>query len=347
MNSSRDIAVIFGGDCGERNTSIQSAYNVIRWLTEANFVPIPVRWDTAGWQECTTDDLEMADNRCDPVEVLQNLKRNDVGVVFNCIHGGPGEDGTLAAILSMFQMAHTGAGVVGGAVSGCKITFRQRMRGIGLRVPAGAVVHEEVWSRHQSDVLNGIDHEIHYPCFVKDPIGGSSQGIYLVNDRHELIAAIDKTLVISRLVLVEKRIRGREFSVPCLGGVRGVLPQILQPVEIRPEGQFFDEKEKYGEHEVICPAELDHEQWHNIAREIRQMHLELQLGTISRTDLIIEDGGSSVYLETNTVPGMTEKSLLPLCAQQTGISGPELVKKMIDVAVHEHLARHSGAASAG
>ncbi len=344
--------VIFGGDWGEREVSIRSAREVIGWLVEAEFEPVPVRWDQKGWVVCTTPDLKEVGDLWDPIELLQNQRRDGVGIVFNCLHGGAGEDGTLAGLLSMFHMAHTGSGVTGSAVSSCKITFRQRMRGIGLRVPTGAVVHEEVWDRHQSDVLNGVDREIHYPCFVKTPHGGSSQGVYKVDDRPALMDAIRTVFEKSRMALVEKLVVGREISVPCLGGRKGVLPQVLQPVEIiLPPDQFFSEAIKYEEQmrdrrEIICPADLNAEQWHDLAREIRQMHLELQLGTASRTDLILDQDNNPVYIETNTVPGMTKDSLFPLSARKTGMKGAELMQKMVDIAVHDHFARWSGAASA-
>lgn len=350
--TNQQILVIFGGDWGEREVSIRSAKEVVGWLVEAEFEPIPVRWDANGWVICTTPNLDDEGDVWNPVDLLQNQRAEGVGIVFNCLHGGAGEDGTLAGILSLFHMAHTGAGVGGSAVSSCKITFRQRMRGIGLRVPTGAVVHEEVWDRHRSDVLNGVDREIHYPCFVKTPQGGSSQGVHLVDDQTELIDAVGSVFVNSAMALVEKRVVGREISIPCLGGRKGILPQVLQPVEIvLPTDNFFSEQIKYDDdqadkREIICPAELDAEHWHDLAREIRQMHLELQLGTSSRTDLIIDHDNNPVYIETNTVPGMTKESLFPLSARKTGLKGPELVQKLVDIAVHDHFARWSGAASA-
>jgi D-alanine-D-alanine ligase len=353
LNPSNQIAVIFGGDWGEREVSISSARAVIEWLLEAKYDPIPVLWDAGGWYIYSTPDVEdpgeLSDlELSDPITVLQSLSRDNVEVVFNCLHGGAGEDGTLAAILSLFRMAHTGAGVAGGAVSACKITFRQRMRGIGLRVPTGAVVHQEVWGRHRKDVLAGVNREIHYPCIVKDPQGGSSEGVCDADDEDALIEEIDKIFINSQLALVEKMIVGREISVPCLGGRRGVLPQILQPVEIvlPPGERIFSNALKYGDHVALCPAKLDPELWHDLAREVRQMHLELQLGTASRTDLILDQGNNPVYLETNTVPGMTKDSLLPLSASKSGIAGPDLVRKMVEIAVQDHLVRHSGAASA-
>ncbi|MGE4618409.1 MAG: hypothetical protein AAEJ04_01220 [Planctomycetota bacterium] len=347
MDLTKKIAVIFGGDWGERQVSIESAKEVIGWLVEAQYDPVPVRWDSNGWVRCSTFDLEEQADQCDPLALLQDLRSEDVEIVFNCLHGGAGEDGTLAGLLAVVKMAHTGAGVTGSAVSACKITFRQRMRGIGLRVPTGAVVHQEVWDRRQIDVLEGVDREVFYPCFVKDPCGGSSEGVFLVENRIALIEKVDVVFKSSRLALIEQRVSGREISVPCLGGRKGVLPQVLQPVEVMyPEGEFFDTELKYGPHNTQCPAKIGAEQWHDLAREIRQLHLELQLGTVSRTDLLIDNENNTIYLETNSVPGMTKDSLLPLSAAQTGLDGPSLVRKMIEIAVYDHLERWSSAPSA-
>ena len=149
-------------------------------------------------------------------------------------------------------------------------------------------------------------------------------------------------------MLVEKRVVGREISVACLGASRGSLPQPLQPIEIllNDDQEIFDYDAKYSSGKAKeVHANLSPEQWLQIAQEIRQMHLELDLGTTSRTDLILTEDGP-VYLETNTVPGCTERSILPMAAELSGISGPDLVKKMLEIAVGNHLERWGRGTSA-
>ena len=338
---SRHVPVIYGGTWSERNISIQSARSVIGWLEDAGIEPVPVRWDDDGWVICPVDDLEQIGEPVNPCDLLQSQVDSGIEEVFNSLHGGAGEDGTLAALLSSFKLAHTGAGVVGSAVSACKITFRQRLRGIGMQVAVGAVVHEEIWARRRGEVLSGVANEVHYPCIVKDPMGGSSIGLKLVNDALELQEFIENLFKKTRLVLIEQRIIGRELSIACLGAGRGSLPQLLQPIEVvlNDEREIFDFEAKYtpGAAQEIH-ASLSPEEWMQIAQEIRQMHLELDLGTASRTDLILTDDGP-VYLETNTVPGCTDRSILPIAAKLSGISGPELVKKLLEIGVANHLER--------
>ena len=338
---SSHVPVIYGGNWSERNISIQSARAVIGWLVEAGIEPIPVRWDDDGWVTCPVDDLERIGEAVHPCDLLQLQVESGIEVVFNSLHGGAGEDGTLAALLSTFKLAHTGAGVAGGAVSACKITFRQRLRGIGMQVAVGAVVHEEVWARRKDDVFAGVANEVHYPCIVKDPMGGSSIGLKLVNNPEELQEFIEILFKESRLVLIEQRVVGRELSISCLGAARGSLPQLLQPIEIvlSEDREIFDYEAKYtpGATQEIHAA-LSPEEWMQIAQEIRQMHLELDLGTASRTDLILTENGP-VYLETNTVPGCTDRSILPIAAKLSGFNGSELVKKLLEIAVANHLQR--------
>ncbi|MDE0959445.1 MAG: hypothetical protein OSB09_01545 [Planctomycetota bacterium] len=347
--SSKRIPVIYGGTWSEREISIESARTIVGWLQEAGLNPIPVRWDEEGWVLCPPDDLDRIGEVMRPTELLQEQVEAGIEAVFNVLHGGAGENGTLAALLGIFRLAHTGAGVSGSAVSACKITFRQRLRGIGMEVAVGAVVHEEVWQRRKDDVLAGVAKEVGYPCLVKDPMGGSSIGLKLVHDPYELQEFVESLFQETRLVLVEQRIVGREISVACLGASKGSLPQPLQPIEIKlgENHEIFDYEAKYKPgHAEEVHAELSPEQWKNIAQEIRQMHLELDLGTASRTDLILTKDDGPVYLETNTVPGCTERSILPVAAELSGINGPELVKKMLEIAVGNHLEKWGRGSSA-
>ena len=342
------IPVIYGGDWAEREISIRSAANVIKWLQEVDFQPIPVRWDADGWMTCPIDDLERLGEPMHPSDVLQNHVSAGIEAVFNCLHGGAGENGSLAAMLDSYRLAYTGAGVIGGATSACKINFRQRLRGIGMNVATAAVVHEEVWNRRREDVLAGVAGEIGYPCVVKDPVGGSSLGLRLVKDPIELQEFVEELFVDAKILLIERMVQGREISVACLGAGRGALPLVLQPIEIllQDDRKIFDYEAKYTEglaEEVH--AAMEPELWLQIAQEIRQMHLELDLGTASRTDLILAADGP-VYLETNTVPGCTEKSILPIAGELSGFSGPELMKKMIEIAVGNHLEKWGRGASA-
>ncbi|OUU22710.1 MAG: hypothetical protein CBC13_07365 [Planctomycetia bacterium TMED53] len=355
MANSRDhVLLLFGGTWSERDVSIKSAEQAQRWLSKAGFHVVLVRWDEQGWVICTDDNLVGGNEARPPWELLEQFSSEGIEVVFNCLHGGPGEDGTVAAWLDMFRLAYTGAGVVGGAVSACKITFRQRVKGLGFRVPHAAVIHAEIWRKSADQVVSQIQAAIDSPWVVKDPQGGSSDGVKVVANVNELQLAISELMENQSLVLVEQLVIGQEISIPCLGNRQGGFPQVLQAVEIclppgvpfgrqvKDSGKFIDPEERQlCELKLNCPAEVDADLQVEMARAIKQIHMEFDLGTCSRTDLILADS-EFYFLETNTCPGMTERSLVPHSAIQSGLDGPELMRRMIDGAISQHLRRWSG-----
>ena len=187
MSSAKDeVLLLFGGTWSERDVSIKSAAQVRTYLAAAGFRVRPVRWDDAGWVTLDSEDLEAAGESHQPWELLDKYSSDGVEVVFNCLHGGPGEDGTVSAWLDMFKLAYTGAGVVGGAVSACKITFRQRVKGMGFKVPQAAVIHEDYWSKNMDQVIQRLRSAFSAPWVVKDPYGGSSDGVKVVDKMSQL-----------------------------------------------------------------------------------------------------------------------------------------------------------------
>ena len=357
MGSMKDqVLLLFGGTWSERDVSLKSAACVAHSLSFAGFRVRPVRWDENGWVAVTGDDLEAPGEPRQPWEVLEESSHEGVEVVFNCLHGGPGEDGTVAAWLDMFRLAYTGAGVIGGAVSACKITFRQRIKGMGFKVPQAAVIHEEYWRKSMDQVMQRLRSAFDAPWVVKDPYGGSSDGVQVVDSQAQLQEAVSRALELQPMVLVEQYLSGQEFSIPCLSMRQGAQPQILQPVEIclppgipfdrqvKDSGKYVDpELRKLCSLEYRCPPDIESELQLELARAVKQIHMELDLGTCSRTDLILTED-DFYFLETNTCPGMTERSLVPYSARESGLDENELVRRMIEGAIAQHLKRWSGGA---
>ena len=178
----------------------------------------------------------------------------------------------------------------------------------------------------------------------------------VVDTLAQLQESVSEILHLQPMVLVEQYMVGREFSIPCLS-MRGLNPQILQPVEIclppgvpfdrqvKDTGKFFDpELRKLCSLDYRCPPDIDSDLQLELARAVKQIHMELDLGTCSRTDLILSED-EFYFLETNTCPGMTERSLVPHSARESGLDGSELVRRMIEGAIAQHLKRWSGGAS--
>lgn len=343
------ILLLYGGTWEEREVSIKSASNALDALVALGYEVKPVRWDIDGWIPLAADeDLEAEGVGVSPRELINDLSRDGLGVVFNCLHGGPGEDGTVSGFLDICQVPYTGAGVHGSAICADKVSFRQRVRGLGFDVATGAVVIGPVWAERRKEVLEKVEQEIELPVMVKATDSGSSFGVYHCDSPNQLATHIDQLLK-DRLVrkrrhevLIEKFVEGREISVPCLGSRMGKLPQVLPPAEVIPLGGepiWTVKGKKDGIVDVRIPAVLEEQEWVEIARKVRQIHIELDLGSSSRTDLILTDEGP-VFLECQTVPGMTLESLLPLCASAAGLDMANLCNRKIDHAISVHLQRN-------
>ncbi|MEM7260896.1 MAG: D-alanine--D-alanine ligase [Planctomycetota bacterium] len=350
------MAVIFGGYWEEREVSVESARTMIPALqADSDAGPglevIPVRWDFDGWTVLGSDaDLLDPGVAGHPLEVLADLRRTGLGVVFNALHGGPGEDGSLQGLLEVSGTPYTGASVHASAVSMNKETFRERVKALGYEVAAGGVIHRNDWLATPNEILTAVSVEVGLPAVVKPVASGSSCGIHLCKDTESLTRALDDALGRDRSVLVEQFISGREVSIPCLGTRVGVPPEVLPIVEIESlnESGFFDYEAKYDATQAreTVPASLDPELQRHLEDLAVAVHEDLELGGVSRTDVIIGADGP-VVLETQTVPGYTAESLLPKCAAAAGIDLTALGRRLIDYALSAYLSRGAEALPAG
>ncbi|MFQ5655696.1 MAG: D-alanine--D-alanine ligase [Planctomycetota bacterium] len=344
------VALLYGGTWDERDISIASAREVAEALRGDGLQVTPVRWDGPGWAVLGDDegDLEAPAPHHSPPEALRELQAGGLGVLFNSLHGGPGEDGTLQGFLETVGIPYTGAGVLGSAVSLNKEIFRRLVSNLGLEVAPGGVVPREAWERDPDGVLAKVSVDIGLPAMVKPIASGSSYGVVRVEDSQALGEALETRFQRQRRVLVERFINGREISMPCLGIRVGERPQILPVVEIEPLGgkEFFDVEAKYeqGKARETVPADIDAELLRHLQGMVFRIHLELDLGGVSRTDLILGADGP-VILESQTVPGFTAESLLPKSAAAAGIGFAALCRRLIDYALSAYLARGAVALS--
>jgi D-alanine-D-alanine ligase len=194
----------------------------------------------------------------------------------------------------------------------------------GIRTPMGLTL----------DLASGIDldaviDEIGFPMVVKPCSGGSSVGISMVNSREELVLAVETARKYEPVMLVEKRIVGREFTVGVLDG------RVLPPVEIIPKSGFYDYKNKYqaGFTEEVCPAEISREDNEALGEITLRAFAALHLRDYARFDYIRDEEGRFWCLEANTLPGMTPTSLLPQEAAAVGIDYGTLCVKIAELAL--------------
>ena len=292
---SMKVAVLMGGPGSERPVSMASGAGVAKALRSLGTSVVEV--DVRG------PDFEVPEG---------------VDLAFNVIHGTFGEDGQLQEILEKRGVPYTGEGVAGSRLAIDKIATKRRLEERGVATA-------------KFEVLRGDEQpRLPLPYVLKAPKEGSSVGIYIVREVAEVAAALAGVRQYSQEVLVEEYVEGRELTVGILGD------EALPVVEIRPKRGFYDFENKYpflnpnaagADH--LCPAPLSEVEREGVQGLAMAAHRALGLEVYSRVDLLFSPGRGPVVLEINTIPGMTEVSLLPEAAAAAGISYAQLCERVI------------------
>ncbi len=242
-------------------------------------------------------------------------------VVFMALHGMNGEDGRVQATFDLMGIPYTGSGHLGSAMAMDKILTKQMVQAQGIKTP-GYTFYRNVGPEDFQEIFD----ETPVPCVVKTPTGGSSVGVFIVRDKEQLKEALDECLTMGSSVLIEELIEGREFTCGVLRG------KALPSVEIRPLVRFYDYTNKYlaGATEEICPGRATPEVEKTMGDTALAVHTILGLRTYSRSDFIVTDDNEVYFLEVNTLPGMTDTSLVPQEAAAVGISYGELCEMILE-----------------
>lgn len=238
-------------------------------------------------------------------------------ITFIALHGENGENGKLQATFDLFGIKYTGTGCLGSAIAMNKYISKQIF--ISNKIPTPEYV---LLTKDNKDDISAIT----YPCVVKPCSGGSSIGVSIVNSEAELKKAIDDSFKLEDEIMVEKYVRGREFSIGVING------ETLPPIEIIPKCGFYDYVNKYqsGKTEEICPAHITEEIGEKISDYAKRVYKALHLEVYSRIDFLMDSEGELYCLEANTLPGMTPISLMPQEAAAVGLSHAQLCQKIID-----------------
>ena len=299
MSESLDICVMLGGPSGEREVSLQSGAAVVEALRG----------------------LGHRVSEIDPVDGEFRLQQN-TDIVFLALHGTFGEDGTVQAKLDALGVPYTGCGEAVSRLAFDKVAAKRACAEQGLATAKDCVV---------DDPAAGMPEGIELPLVLKPVCQGSSIGLEFVESAAAWPSGLAKSLEGGGRVLVEERIEGREVTVGIVGG------QPLPVVEIRPKRGAYDYANKYtvGATEYTCPAAFGAEAMRRIQCAGEQALFAVGGGNCARVDFIVRADGEPVFLEVNTLPGMTETSLLPKAAAASGTSFAELCQWLVELAV-EH-----------
>lgn len=301
------IALIAGGKSSEREVSLKGAESVKKALERLGY------------------DYEVFDPSTDLIKLAKKAKEFDCA--FLVVHGPGGEDGTLQGFLDSLNLPYQGAGVLGSALAMHKGIAKELYKSVGLPVPEGRLFSKGVSFNHIKETAQSLG----FPLVIKPATQGSSVGVTIIREEKDLGSAVEKAFGFDEEILIEKYIRGREITV-------GILDEKPLPVvEIVPKfSEMFDYHTKYtpGMAEEICPAPLPSDLTLKAQEYGLKAHKVLRLRHYSRTDMILVE--SEIYvLETNTIPGMTETSLLPLAARVAGYTFDALVKRLIELALRD------------
>ena len=257
-------------------------------------------------------------------------------MVFPVLHGPRGEDGTVQGLLELANLPYVGSGVLGSAVAMDKAMAKTVLKEAGIAQGPWELVTRAEWRRDPGKVTARIEDRLGYPCFTKPANLGSSVGISKVHGPDELAAALDMAAHLDRRIVVEKGIDARELEVSVLGNDS---PIASLPGEIVPCNEFYDYSAKYVDDgsELIVPADLPGDVVHRIQDIAVRAFTALDLAGLARVDFFLERETGEIYLnEVNTIPGFTSISMYPLLWEATGVPLPELVERLIALAIERH-----------
>ena len=356
------VAVVFGGRSSEHGISCVTAGSVLAAIDREAYDVVPVGIATDGRWVLEADEpsrlairgaeLPEVDAGRSPVALMGATTGTDlvvtepssvpavigeVDVVFPLLHGPWGEDGTLQGLLEMADVRYVGSGVLASAVGMDKAFMKVVLQGAGLPVTPGIVVTRSQWEQDPVGVRSRIE-DLGFPSFAKPSRAGSSMGISKVHDASEVDDALAEAFGHDPKVLVEQSMEGvREIECGVLGTLEGP-PETSRPGEVRTGGdhEFYDFEAKYlaDQHtEIDIPADLPAE----VEQSLRAMAVRafeaLSCEGLARVDFFVMPDGSLVINELNTMPGFTPTSMYPQLWAATGMSYPELVDRLVQLAL--------------
>lgn len=361
MGQKLRVGILFGGRSGEHEVSLRSAASIITAMDRDKYEIIPIgiteegRWLAGGHpleallSKAIPGDCFWATLVTDPAApglLLFDEERKSRGflsldVVFPVLHGPYGEDGTVQGLLELASLPYVGAGVLSSAAGMDKVVMKILFRHRGLPVGDFLYFRAGQWTREKTALVKDIEAKLGYPCFVKPANLGSSVGVNKALGREGLISSIEEALRYDTKVIVEAFIPGREIECSLLGDDE---PLASLPGEIVPGGEFYDYRAKYIDNtsRLIIPAPLPPEAQKKIQSYAIAAYQAIECSGLARVDFFFQEDQGKIYVsEINTIPGFTSISMYPKLWEASGIPYPELIDRLIGIALEKHRRRQS------
>ena len=321
----KNVAIIMGGYSSEYKISLTSGNVVYNYLDKTKYQAYRIHLFKDKWVYVDANDVEYPINKNDfSVEV--NQEKITFDVVFNAIHGTPGEDGLMQAYFELLGIKQTSCDYYQAALTFNKRDLLSVLKPYGIKTAVSYYLN-------LGDPINAdeIISKVGLPCFVKPNKSGSSFGISKVKIKEELLPAIENAYKEDSEIIIESFLDGPEVSVGVIN-YQGKIT-VLPITEIVSENDFFDYEAKYlGKSKEITPARISEELKHKIETVAKRAYEVLKMKGFSRSEFIIVNGEPHM-LEMNTIPGLTTESILPQQAREAGISLPELFENAIELAL--------------
>lgn len=325
MNMKKNIAIIMGGYSSEIDISIKSGNVVYSHLSKEKFNAFRVLILKEKWVVLDAQENEFLIDKND-FSFTQNNIKTTFDCVFNAIHGAPGENGQLLAYFNLINLKHTSAPFYQMALTFNKRDTLSAVKAYGIKTATSIYLNKGAKIN-----LDYIISTVGLPCFIKPNNAGSSYGISKVHTKNEILPALEKAYKEDSEILIESFLDGTEVSVGIIQ-YRGET-KVLPITEIVSENDFFDYEAKYeGKSQEITPARISLAQQDKVEKVAKKVYEILNISGFSRSEFIFVDS-DPYFIEINTVPGLTEESILPQQARVAGISLAELFESAISAAL--------------
>jgi D-alanine-D-alanine ligase len=359
MDKKIRLGILFGGRSGEHEVSLTSAASLLKALDPARYEVVPIGITREGrWMAGTDADKLLPEvlehgkpvtasadpNRPmllpvdseSPAHSMNQRGTGEIDVVFPLLHGTFGEDGTVQGLLELAGIPYVGAGVLASSAGMDKDIMKRLFRDAGLPVVKWIVLLRSAWEENPEETRRLAETKIGYPMFVKPANLGSSVGISKVHDSGEFPSALDLASEYDRKIVIEEALDAREIECSVLGNDN---PQASIPGEVVPVNEFYDYEAKYLKDgsELIIPAKLNSRQTKRVQSLAIRAFQAIDCSGMARVDFLLDRNTGRVLVnEINTIPGFTPISMYPKLWEASGISYPQLIDRLIELALERH-----------
>ncbi|KAA0948428.1 D-alanine--D-alanine ligase [Sporosarcina sp. ANT_H38] len=343
----KKLGLVYGGKSAEHEVSLSTARAVTQAIDFEKYEVVPVYITYDGeWRKGkslespakTIEELRLEGNgasKPDSIHDFLSGGTGDLDVVFPLLHGTNGEDGTVQGLFEVMNVPYVGNGVLASSAGMDKVVMKQLFAQAGLKQVSYVHFIRTGWVKEQQQLVDKMEVELGWPMFVKPANLGSSVGISMATDRKGLIEAVDLALKFDRKIIVEQGVTAREIEMSVMGNDE---PLCSVSGEIKPVAAFYDYEAKYtdGNTTLAIPAEVAGEVKITMEDMAVRAFKVLDCSGLVRADFFVTADNEVLINEVNTMPGFTPTSMFPLLWQKTGVAYPDLINKLIELALERH-----------